>query len=104
MPLVLLERWQWVTVLIRRSWLQQAHKFAPAGKPRYAAINQWVQFVTQAPGQYKRSLFALGKFERQFVGSGIGKDGVRLEVGLIFQTLKQLDELRTLGAAEVGQV
>lgn len=103
-PLVLLERWQWMAVLARRVWLQQTHEVAPAGNPRYTAINQWVQFVTHAPGQHKRSLFALGKFEQQFVCSGVGKNGMRVEVRLILQSLKQLDELCTLGNSEVGQI
>ena len=75
-----LERWQWVTVLVCSVRLQQSHEVAFAGKPRHAASNQWRQFVTDAPSQNKRRLFALGKFERQFVRSVVGENGMRVEL------------------------
>lgn len=43
-------------------------------------LDQWSQFVTETPSQDERCFPVLRKFERQFVGSVIGENGVGLEV------------------------
>lgn len=93
-----------MAVLVRRSRLQQPEAFSLLGQPRHAAFNQWIQLVADTPCQDKRSFPARRKFECQFVLSGVGKDGVRLEVRLMFQSLKLPDELCALGAAEIRQI